>query len=73
MCPYRQLRIGYSTEDTLFPIHPGLKRAVIESKKILEAQGHIVVEFALPNPTMVSQLYSGFVYADNLKVIISSV
>ena len=66
--PYRRLRIGYSTEDTLFPIHPGLRRAVLEAKKVLETQGHIVVEFPLPNPTRVSQMYSGFVYADNLKV-----
>ena len=66
--PQRQLRIGYSTEDTLFPIHPGLRRAVLEAKKNLETQGHIVVEFPLPNSTRVSQLYSGFVYADNLKV-----
>ena len=66
--PYRRLRIGYSTEDTLFPIHPGLRRAVLEAKKILETQGHIVVEFPLPNPTRVNQMYSGFVYADNLKV-----
>ena len=66
--PCRRLRIGYSTEDTLFPIHPGLRRAVLDAKKVLETQGHIVVEFPLPNPTRVSQMYSGFVYADNLKV-----
>ena len=51
--PSSKLRIGYSTEDILFPVHPGLKRAVMEAKSVLESLGHTLVPFALPDPSKV--------------------
>ena len=59
------MTIGYSNEDILFPVHPGVKRAVLEAVSGLKKLGHTLVEFPLPDASAVAKHYAGFIYADN--------
>jgi len=61
----QKLKIGFNLENGFYNIHPSCHRAVLEAKSMLEAAGHQVVEFPLPDVESMIRHFSGFIYADN--------
>lgn len=41
--PKRSLRIGLLPEDSMYPLHPPIKRALLEATVLLKAQGHQII------------------------------
>lgn len=45
----KKQRIGYLTDDGYVRTCPAVKRAVLQAKKLLEENGHTLIEFKLPD------------------------
>src|SRR6266545_290017 len=58
------LRIGMFSDDGLFPVSPGVRRAVEEASRVLADLGAEVEEFPPPNPEEAFALYYGILSAD---------
>ncbi|XP_064415780.1 fatty-acid amide hydrolase 1-like [Latimeria chalumnae] len=66
----KKLRIGYYDRDGFWLPHPSMRRAVMETKKLLEAAGHTLVQFPLPDveDAIYSMIRKG-VFADGCAVL----
>nr|XP_014342442.1 PREDICTED: fatty-acid amide hydrolase 1-like [Latimeria chalumnae] len=66
----KKLRIGYYDRDGFWLPHPGMRRAVMETKKLLEAAGHTLVQFPLPDieDTMYNMIKKGL-FADGCAIL----
>lgn len=64
-CERVRLRIGYYTEDGWFPSVPAVKRAVLKAKSILEAAGHELGPFSIPEPDRAMHLILKSIFPDN--------
>merc|ERR1712126_652290 len=60
----RNLRIGYYTDDTLFPPTPGVSRAVREVVQLLADEGHSVEPWTPPQLGDLFRIFTNFLLAD---------
>lgn len=67
----KKLRIGYYVDDGWFTPTPAMQRAVLESKKHLEAAGHTVVPFYPPNVSHAMMLYFRAVCLDGGQYVLN--
>ncbi|KZT27863.1 amidase signature enzyme [Neolentinus lepideus HHB14362 ss-1] len=66
----KRLRIGYYTDNGFIKASPANKRAVLETVKALEAQGHECVEVKLPGPASRHlEVFVGITTADGYKTL----
>lgn len=63
----KSLRIGWYDTDGLFPVTPGIKRAVSEAAAAMKGLGHELIPFTVPNPIEAMKLFMDFVNADQGK------
>ena len=42
--PKTKLKLGILAEDPLYPLHPPVKRALVEAARVLEAEGHEMIQ-----------------------------
>ncbi|XP_018430069.1 PREDICTED: vitamin D3 hydroxylase-associated protein-like [Nanorana parkeri] len=54
---HKPLRIGYYEEDGFFLPSPGMRRVLLETKKLLEEAGHQLVPFRPPRVDRAYQMY----------------
>jgi amidase len=57
-----KLRLGLLTEDSAFPLHPPVKRALAQAVRVLEAKGHQVVPISPSRAQVSNALALGFAY-----------
>ncbi|KFP91812.1 Vitamin D3 hydroxylase-associated protein, partial [Apaloderma vittatum] len=61
----KPLRIGYYEEDGYFQPSPSMKRAIQQTRKLLEDAGHTLVPFAPPKiDYMVDELFTRGIFSD---------
>jgi len=63
--PGRPLKVGYYTEDGIFPPTPGMVRGVEEAVQLLQKAGHQVEQWRPPGLTGINSLWGEFVLADH--------
>ena len=57
-----RLRLGVLGEDPVFPLHPPVRRALVGAVKILEAQGHEIVQIPMERAHVANALALAFAY-----------
>jgi fatty acid amide hydrolase len=62
--PGRKLKVGYYSDDGIFPATPGMVRAVGETVELLRAAGHQVEAWRPPGLDTLHRLWGEFVLAD---------
>ncbi|TFK51759.1 amidase signature enzyme [Heliocybe sulcata] len=66
----QRLRFGYYTDDGFIRTSPACKRAVLETVKALEGQGHECIEFQIPGPASKHlEIFVGITSADGYKTL----
>ncbi|CAJ0959426.1 unnamed protein product, partial [Mesorhabditis belari] len=65
--------IGYYLDDGWFTPTPALQRAVLESKKILESQGHVLVPFKPPRIKEAIAMFIGAVSVDGGRYLLEHI
>ena len=71
--PGRKLRIGYYDDDGFFPVTPGVRRAVKESRKRLQELGHELIEFTPPRVEQVVSSFISILGADRGRYLLDAV
>lgn len=61
----KPLCIGYYTTIPYFPSIGDTESVIIQAKSSLEAEGHTLVPFELPDTFDIARLLSSFLYADD--------
>lgn len=65
----KRLRFGYYTDDGFVKASPANKRAVLETVKALQEQGHECVEFKIPDPTRPLEVFVAITTSDGYKTL----
>uniref|UniRef100_A0A8V1AEF4 Fatty-acid amide hydrolase 1 n=1 Tax=Gallus gallus TaxID=9031 RepID=A0A8V1AEF4_CHICK len=69
----KPLRIGYYEEDGYFQPSPSMKRAVQQTRKLLQEAGHTIVPFAPPKiDYMVDELFTRGIFSDGAAHLVDS-
>ncbi|XP_044306668.1 vitamin D3 hydroxylase-associated protein-like [Varanus komodoensis] len=67
----RPLRIGYYDDDGYFQPSPSMKRAVQETRKLLQDAGHTLIPFTPPRiDFLVDELFTKGLYADGSSTLV---
>ncbi|KAF8661366.1 hypothetical protein AX16_001460 [Volvariella volvacea WC 439] len=66
-----KLRFGYYTSDGFVKASPACKRAVLETVKALEKQGHECIEIELPSVIDAFSVFAGIAAGDGYKTMLS--
>nr|XP_060629423.1 vitamin D3 hydroxylase-associated protein-like [Anolis sagrei ordinatus] len=67
----RPLRIGYYDDDGYFQSSPSMKRAVQETRKLLQEAGHTLIPFTPPRiDFLVDELFTKGLYADGSSTLV---
>ncbi|XP_063283820.1 vitamin D3 hydroxylase-associated protein-like isoform X1 [Pelobates fuscus] len=64
------LRVGYYETDGFTLPHPGMRRAVLETKKLLEEAGHTLIRFAPPRIDFVNALFMKILFGDGGEILL---
>jgi len=62
--PGRKLRIGFYTDDGMFPCTPGMVRAVEDTVSLLRGDGHQVIPWTPPDLKQIHEVFCHFLLAD---------
>ncbi|XP_068095698.1 vitamin D3 hydroxylase-associated protein-like [Hyperolius riggenbachi] len=67
----KPLRIGYYEEDGFFQPSPGMRRMVLETKKLLEEAGHTLIHFKPPRVEQAFHFFLKGCFGDGGKTLVS--